>query len=112
MSASVTVNDRWRLGRLEKYSSHGVVRAVEPRETIRRATAVMDRVGITTVAEVTHLDRVGIPNYMSVRPRDCDPGISSYNGKGTTRADAHAGALMEAIERHAGECCSQPIVVG
>ena len=31
------------------------------------------------------------------------PGISYYNGKGTTRAAAHAGALMEAIERHAGE---------
>lgn len=102
----------WRLGRLAKYSSKGVVRCVEPRETIRRATAVLDRVGVTTVSDVTNLDRVGIPNYMTVRPRDLDPGISYYNGKGTTRADAHAGALMEAIERHAGEYCTYSIVVG
>lgn len=104
--------DFWRRGRLAKYSSKGVVRCVEPRETIRRATAVLDRVGVTTVSDVTNLDHVGIPNYMTVRPRDLDPGISYYNGKGTTRADAHAGALMEAIERHAGEYCTYSIVVG
>lgn len=102
----------WRCERLPKYSPKGVVRCVEPRETIRRATAMLDRVGVTAVSDVTNLDQVGIPNYMTVRPRDLDPGISYYNGKGTTRADAHAGALMEAIERHAGESCSYPIVVG
>jgi YcaO-like protein with predicted kinase domain len=104
--------DHWRRGRLAKYSPKGVVRCVEPRETIRRATAVLDRVGVTTVSDVTDLDHVGIPNFMSVRPRDLDPGISYYNGKGTTRADAHAGALMEAIERHAGESCRYSTVVG
>jgi YcaO-like protein with predicted kinase domain len=52
---------------------------------------------------VTDLDRVGIPNFMAVRPHDRGPGISYYNGKGTTRADAYAGAMMEAIDRHAGE---------
>ena len=44
-----------------------------------------------------------MPNFMTVRPRDLGPGLSYYNGKGRTRADAHAGALMEAVERHAGE---------
>lgn len=72
----------------------------------------MAEVGITKVADVTGLDRVGIPNFMSVRPRDSEPGISYYNGKGTTRADAHAGALMEAIERHAAEACEYKIVIG
>jgi ribosomal protein S12 methylthiotransferase accessory factor len=112
MRSAQNSKEYWRLGRLPKYSPNGVVRCVEPRETIRRATAVLDRVGVTTVSDVTNLDRVGIPNYMTVRPRDLDPGISYYNGKGTTHADAHAGALMEAIERHAGEYCSYSIVVG
>ncbi|MBR1121181.1 YcaO-like family protein [Bradyrhizobium lablabi] len=86
-----------------KYSASGVERAVKPEATIRRAEAVLDVIGVTKVADVTDLDRVGIPNFMSVRPHDLGPGISYYNGKGTTRAAAHAGALMEAVERHAGE---------
>ncbi len=105
-------SEYWSFKPLSKYSTKGVERSIPPIETVRKATAVLEKVGITRVAEITGLDRVGIPNFISVRPRDLNPGISYYNGKGTTRADAHAGALMEAIERHAGECCDYPIVVG
>jgi ribosomal protein S12 methylthiotransferase accessory factor len=93
-----------------KYSPSGVERTVRPSVTIKRARRVMEAVGVTKVAEVTDLDRVGIPNFMTVRPHDAADGISYYNGKGTTRADAHAGALMEAIERHAGESYDGPMV--
>jgi ribosomal protein S12 methylthiotransferase accessory factor len=95
----------WELEHLLKYSTSGVERSVHPRTTIRRAREVMKAIGVTTVSDITRLDRVGIPNYMTVRPRDKGPGISYYNGKGLTIADAHAGALMEAVERHAGETC-------
>src|SRR5437879_8468682 len=94
-----------------KYSSSGVERSVRPSATIRRARAVLDIIGVTKVADVTDLDRVGIPNFMTVRPHDLGPGISYYNGKGTTRAAAHAGALMEAVERHAGERYDGPVIV-
>ena len=93
-----------------KYSTAGVERSVAPRATIRRANAVLDAIGVTKVADVTDLDRVGIPNFISVRPHDLGPGISYYNGKGTTRIAAHAGALMEAVERHAAERYDGPIV--
>ena len=93
-----------------KYSTAGVERSVAPRATIRRARAVLDTIGVTKVADVTGLDRAGIPNFISVRPDDLGPGISYYNGKGMTRADARAGALMEAIERHAGEHYDGPII--
>jgi YcaO-like protein with predicted kinase domain len=102
----------WQLERQEKYSTSGVVRSVHPTTTIRRASAVMSAAGITVISNVTRLDRLGIPNFMSVRPADLGPGISYYNGKGTTIPDAHAGALMEAIERHGGECCDYAAVVG
>jgi ribosomal protein S12 methylthiotransferase accessory factor len=92
-----------------KHSSRGVERSVRPSVTIRRARAVLDVIGVTKIADVTGLDRVGIPNFMTVRPHDRGPGISYYNGKGTTRADAYAGALMEAVERHAGERYDGPI---
>ena len=103
MSADPCSYEYWLGPRQVKYSSSGVERSVRPGATIRRASAVLDIIGVTKVADVTDLDRVGIPNFMTVRPHDLGPGISYYNGKGTTRAAAHAGALMEAIERHAGE---------
>jgi ribosomal protein S12 methylthiotransferase accessory factor len=110
MSADQGSYEYW-LGPSEiKYSSSGVERSVRPGATIRRALAVLDTIGVTKVADVTSLDRVGIPNFMTVRPHDLGPGISYYNGKGTTRADAYAGALMEAIERHAGERYDGPVI--
>jgi ribosomal protein S12 methylthiotransferase accessory factor len=103
--------DYW-LGATEtKYSPSGVERSVRPGVTIRRARAVLDAIGVTKVADVTDLDRIGIPNFMTVRPHDLGPGISYYNGKGRTVADAHAGALMEAIERHAGESHDGPVAL-
>jgi ribosomal protein S12 methylthiotransferase accessory factor len=110
MSADPCSYEYW-LGPSEtKYSSSGVERSVRPSATIRRARAVLELIGVTKVADVTDLDRVGIPNFMTVRPHDLGPGISYYNGKGTTRADAYAGAMMEAIERHAGERYDGPVI--
>src|SRR3954470_470676 len=110
MSADQCSYEYW-LGPSEvKYSGSGVERSVRPSATIRRARAVLERIGVTKVADVTDLDRVGIPNFMTVRPHDLGPGISYYSGKGTTRADAYAGAMMEAIERHAGERYDGPVI--
>jgi ribosomal protein S12 methylthiotransferase accessory factor len=110
MSAENCSYEYWLGQREAKYSSSGVERSVRPGATIRRARAVLDIIGVTKVADVTDLDRVGIPNFMTVRPHDLGPGISYYNGKGTTRADAYAGAMMEAIERHAGERYDGPVI--
>src|SRR3979411_194926 len=111
MSADPGSYEYW-LGPSEvKYSSSGVERSVRPAATIRRARAVLDTIGVTKVADVTDLDRVGIPNFMTVRPHDLGPGISYYNGKGTTRAYAYAGALMDAVERYAGERYDGEIIV-
>jgi ribosomal protein S12 methylthiotransferase accessory factor len=110
MSAENCSYEYWLGPREAKYSGSGVERSVRPSATIRRARAVLDIIGVTKVADVTDLDRVGIPNFMTVRPHDVGPGISYYNGKGTTRADAYAGAMMEAIERHAGERYDGPVI--
>src|SRR5919112_2599010 len=102
----------WRLRPSPKYASFGVVRTVPPEETIRRVTPLMPVIGVTRVADVTRLDRVGIPNYVAVRPRDVGDGITYYNGKGTTRIAAKAGAMMEAIERYSGERCDLEVFRG
>ena len=103
MDAPAGTYEYW-LGPSEtRYSPSGVERPVKPADPIRRARAVLDIIGVTKVADVTDLDRVGIPNFITVRPHEADGGISYYNGKGTTRDQAEASALMEAVERHAGE---------
>ena len=53
---------------------------------------------MTRLSDLTSLDRVGIPTFSAIVPSSNDS-ISVYTGKGARRADAKAGALMEAIER-------------
>jgi YcaO-like protein with predicted kinase domain len=110
------VNERatqtyWNLESLRKYSDNGVARSVPPERTIAEVKSKLGFAGITKISEVTFLDRIGIPNFMAVRPKDRGPGISYYNGKGTTKADAYAGAIMEAFERHGGEHCNYESVL-
>lgn len=107
--ASVAATDAWELRRSPKYSTHGTVRVIPPEQTIARVTPLLETIGVTRVAEVTGLDRVGIPNFTTVRPRERGDGISYYNGKGVTHSAAHAGALMEAVERYSGELCDLPV---
>ena len=72
----------------------------------------MKRIGVSRVAEVTHLDRNGVPNFIAARPRDAgNSGISYYNGKGASRSQARASAMMEAIERYSGEFHPQPPIL-
>src|SRR5580704_19745048 len=99
----------WRLRPTPKIDSLGDSRSVPPAETIRRVTPLMRQIGVTRIGEVTPLDRTGIPNFVAVRPLDRGPGISYYNGKGSTRGAAKAGAMMEAIERYSGERCDLPV---
>ena len=76
----------------------GIQRCVPAAETIRTVTAVAESLGVTRVADVTGLDRVGLPVYSAMVPDSADH-LSVYNGKGRRAVDAKAGALMEAIER-------------
>ena len=56
-----------------------------------------ESLGVTRLANITGLDRVGIPVYAAVVPKS-DGIISVYNGKGRRPIDAKVGALMEAID--------------
>jgi ribosomal protein S12 methylthiotransferase accessory factor len=100
----------WMSRRLAKYSRLGVERAVSPRSTIRTAAPLMDRIGVTRVGDVSYLDRSRLANFVAVRPQPGAHGISYYSGKGATRAQARASAMMEAIERYSGEQCDAPVV--
>jgi YcaO-like protein with predicted kinase domain len=69
---------------------------VTPDETIARVLAHKGVLGITRVANLTGLDRTGIPVVMVSRPNARSSAV--FNGKGIDIAAAKASALMEAAE--------------
>jgi ribosomal protein S12 methylthiotransferase accessory factor len=78
-------------------------RAVNPEETISRVEKKLRFAGVTRIAEITHLDRVGIPVYSAIRPGAAEGAVSIYAGKGATKIQAKASAMMEAFERYSAE---------
>lgn len=75
-------------------------RCVPLEQTLALIPQLRERYGITRIADITHLDRIGIPVVSAVIPESPDV-ISIYNGKGPTHESALAGAVMEAVERQA-----------
>jgi ribosomal protein S12 methylthiotransferase accessory factor len=71
-------------------------RLCPPDETLRRFGPLMPMLGITRLANITGLDRIGIPVVIAVRP--ISRGLATAQGKGVDLPAAKASALMEAIE--------------
>ncbi|MFD2740546.1 YcaO-like family protein [Sulfitobacter aestuarii] len=80
----------------EKRLERGLHRICSAETTLRRIRPLMGRFGITRLADVTGLDRIGLPVMLAIRPNARSIAVSQ--GKGLTRAQAAASALMEAIE--------------
>ena len=78
-------------------------RAIAPEETIKNVESKLRTAGVTRVAEITHLDRVGIPVYTAIRPAAAEGAVSIYAGKGATKTQAKASAMMESFERYSAE---------
>lgn len=96
--------------RFESGASH---RIMPPEQTIKRVRPYMRHIGVTRVADTTGLDNLGMHIFSAIRPTDMDlDGISVFNGKGLTKADSHAGAMMEAIERYRAESWLGPVYHG
>jgi thioglycine synthase len=78
-------------------------RAIAPEETITFVESKLRTAGVTRIAEITHLDRVGIPVYSAIRPSAAEGAVSIYAGKGATKTQAKASAMMESFERYSAE---------
>ena len=87
-------------------------RAFSPEETLVRISGKLPLAGITRVADITNLDRVGIPVFSSIRPSAEDGAISVYAGKGATPAEARISAMMEGIERYSAEAKDHALLIG
>ncbi len=70
----------------------------------------MGVMGITRVANVTGLDRVGIPVVMVCRPNARSVAVAQ--GKGVSVAAAKTSGLMESVESYHAECVAGPLLCG
>ena len=89
----------------------GLPRITSAADTFERVKATGQTLGVTRLANITGLDRIGIPTYSAIVPRS-DDSISVYTGKGLRSIDAKVGALMEAIERQVILRTRLPVVQG
>ena len=85
----------------------GTHRTVAPEDTLKRITPLLPAMGITRVANVTGLDKVGIPVVMVTRPNSRSVSVSQ--GKGTTLTAAKVSGIMEAIEGYHAERILLPL---
>jgi ribosomal protein S12 methylthiotransferase accessory factor len=76
-------------------------RAVPPALFVDTAREAARPCGVTRLADITGLDRIGLPVWQTVRP--ASRALSVHQGKGATPLEARIGALCEAIESHAAE---------
>jgi ribosomal protein S12 methylthiotransferase accessory factor len=84
----------------------GTHRATSPAVTLRRIKPLLQRAGITRLADVTGLDWIGLPVYQAIRPNSRNLSVSQ--GKGLTRDQAKVSALMESLETFHAERIAQP----
>jgi thioglycine synthase len=77
----------------------GTQRVLSPEETLERTTKLLSRIGVTRIANITDLDRIGIPVFSAIRPSAAAGAISIYSGKGVNETNARISAIMESFER-------------
>lgn len=81
---------------LSKGYISGTHRLIAPESTLAKVKPYLSKIGVTRCADVTGLDRIGIPVYCAIRP--CGRILQVTNGKGLHYVDAKVSALMEALE--------------
>jgi len=83
-----------------------------PEDTLRRVKEATSKAGITRVADITGLDRLGIPIFTSIRPGAQEGAVTVYTGKGCTPQEAEVSAIMEGIERFSAEPGALTLIKG
>ncbi len=89
---------RWR---------EGTHRTRAPQQTLDAFRPLLARLGITRLANVTGLDRIGLPVCVAVRPNS--RALATSQGKGETLPAAMASAMMESIETWHAERVAAPL---
>lgn len=84
-------------------------RLCDPAQTLATVRPHLAGMGITRIANLTGLDRVGLPTVMVARPNSRSVAVSL--GKGLTLEAAQASGVMEAVETWHAERITRPLRV-
>lgn len=87
----------------------GTLRARDASSTLAWVRPLLPHFGITRIANITGLDRIGIPVWICVRPNG--RALSVSQGKGIDAELAQASAVMESIELYHAERLAEPDMV-
>ena len=90
-----------------KVYQRGTHRARTPEKTLEWITPHLRTMGITRVANITGLDRIGIPVTMVVRPNSRSLAVSQ--GKGLDLVSSQVSGIMESVETFHAERIEQPL---
>lgn len=77
----------------------GTQRVCNEATTLENTKNQLKSIGVTRIADITKLDRLGIPVFSAIRPSAALGAISIYSGKGSTEQRARISAIMESFER-------------
>lgn len=102
-STGSSPGDAMQLKSCKKTYNNETQRATPLDKTLARIEPLVPAAGITRVADITNLDRIGIPVFSCIRPTAMDGAITVYNGKGATIEESRISAIMEGIERYSSE---------
>lgn len=90
-----------------KVYRRGTHRARCPKETLDWIAPHLRTMGITRVASITGLDRIGVPVTMVVRPNSRSLAVSQ--GKGLDLVSSRVSAIMESVETFHAERIEYPL---
>jgi ribosomal protein S12 methylthiotransferase accessory factor len=85
----------------------GTHRTIAPAETVARMRPLLPAFGVTRIANLTGLDRIGVPVVMVCRPNARSSAV--FHGKGLDVAAAKASGIMEAVETWHAEHIRLPL---
>ncbi len=91
----------------DKGFAYGARRSCPPGATWARLAPLLPVFGISRVADITGLDRIGIPVVTACRPNSRS--LSVFQGKGLSRDAARVSAVMEAYETWCAESIDRPL---
>ncbi|MBE1487380.1 YcaO-like family protein [Plantactinospora soyae] len=96
--------------RVAKAYGSGAHREYAADWTYARLRPYFRHLGITRLADISGLDRVGIPVYQAIVPGSIDR-LCVYSGKGPTPVEARTSAVMEVLERFSGWLPLRPTTI-
>ncbi len=96
-------NQAYRVAKPYFPASH---RTASPQETLEQIRPYFKSIGLTRIANITGLDRIGIPVTISIRPNSYS--VVTSSGKGITLDAAIVSAAMESIELFCAETINLP----